>query len=95
MKSRQANVHKKKPPAARTSRKVIIDFPPSLYAETEAATAALSITRSSLVRSAVEDYLQKLRRMKLEKDLAEGYIANSAQAQETAKEFSHVDAELL
>ena len=94
MKSRQMTA-RKKTIAMRASRKVIIDFPAALYAQTEAATAALSINRSTLIRSAVEDFLHRLRRDKLEKELAEGYIANASQARQTAEDFSHVDAELL
>ncbi len=95
MKSRQMTARKKKTVAIRASRKIIIDFPAALYAETEAATATLAINRSTLIRSAVEDFLHKLRRDKLEKELAEGYIANAAQARQTAEDFSHLDTELL
>jgi len=79
----------------RASRKVIVDFPADLYAATEKATGQLSINRSTLIRSAVGEYLEKLQREELEKQLAEGYIANARQARETAEAFRHVNAELL
>ncbi len=75
--------------------KVIVEFSAALYAETERATAQLSVSRSSLIRAAVEEYLDKRRREELDKELAEGYIANASQARETAEAFSHVDSELL
>jgi len=81
--------------ARAASRKVIVEFPASLYAETERATQQLSINRSTLIRSAVREFLDKWRREELEKQLAEGYVANARQARETAQAFSRVDSELL
>jgi metal-responsive CopG/Arc/MetJ family transcriptional regulator len=83
-----------KPLARRSGRKVIVELPADLYAETEKATAQLSINRSALIRSALQEYLDKWRREQLENELAEGYIANAAQARETAEAFSHLDSEL-
>jgi metal-responsive CopG/Arc/MetJ family transcriptional regulator len=80
---------------ARGGRKIIVDFPSDLYLATEKATSQLSINRSTLIRSAVREYLEKLHREELEKQLAEGYIANAAQARETAQAFEQVDSELL
>jgi metal-responsive CopG/Arc/MetJ family transcriptional regulator len=80
--------------ATRAGRKVIAEFPATLYAETEMATTDLSINRSTLIRSAVREYLDKWRREELDKELAEGYVANASQARETAEAFSHVDSEL-
>jgi metal-responsive CopG/Arc/MetJ family transcriptional regulator len=87
-----------KPPKAfahRAGRKVIVELSASLYTETEKATAQLSINRSTLIRSALEEYLDKLRKKELESELAEGYIANASHAHETAEAFSHVDLEVL
>ncbi len=81
--------------AHRAGRKVIVELPASLYAETEKAIAQLSINRSNLIRSALQEYLDKLRKKELESELAEGYVANASQARQTAKAFSHVDSELL
>jgi metal-responsive CopG/Arc/MetJ family transcriptional regulator len=96
MKSRTSRRNSKPPKvfARRTGRKVIVELPASLYAETEKATTQLSISRSVLIRSALQEYLDKWRREELEKELAEGYIANASQARETAEAFVHVDAEL-
>jgi metal-responsive CopG/Arc/MetJ family transcriptional regulator len=77
------------------SRKVIVEFPIGLYIETERMTNELSISRSALIRSAVQAFLEQRSREKLEKELAEGYTANALQARQTAKEFSNLDSELL
>jgi metal-responsive CopG/Arc/MetJ family transcriptional regulator len=79
----------------RAGRKVIVELPASLYAETEKAITQLSINRSNLIRSAIQEYLDKLRKKELENELAEGYIANASLARETAEAFSQVDSDLL
>jgi metal-responsive CopG/Arc/MetJ family transcriptional regulator len=95
MKAERSRTKAKKIAATRAGRKVIVEFPQSLYAETEKATTALSMNRSTLIRSAVREYLDRWRREGLENELAEGYIANASQARETTEAFSHVDSELL
>ena len=75
------------------SRKVVVDFPEPLFRETQRAAADLSTNRSSLVRAAVEHYLEGLRRKKLEEELAAGYAANAALDRGIAEEFSAVDYE--
>jgi metal-responsive CopG/Arc/MetJ family transcriptional regulator len=81
--------------ARRPSRKIIVELPAQLYAEAEKVTEQLSTNRSALIRSALQEYLEKWRRQELENELAEGYIANAYQALETAEDFIHVDSELL
>ncbi len=85
----------KKIGSMRAGRKVIVDFPNDLYVATENATAQLSINRSTLIRSAVREFLERLHRDELEKQLAQGYIANASQARETAEAFERVDLDLL
>jgi len=53
-------------PPIPTTRRVVIDFPEPLFRETERAVAELSTSRSSLVRAAVEQYLEALRMKRLE-----------------------------
>lgn len=81
--------------ARRGGHKVIVEFPATLYTETERATTQLSVSRSTLIRSAVQEYLDRWRREELDEQLAEGYVANASQAREAAEAFSHVDSELL
>ena len=80
---------------AAASRKIIVEFPASLYIETERATQEFSTNRSALIRSAVAEYLARLRREKLERELAEGYQANASQARRMAEEFAYAGTELL
>ena len=94
MKAQKSRMKAKRIAATRAGRKVIVEFPATLYTETEKATTELSINRSTLIRSAVREYLDKWRREELDKELAEGYVANASQARETAEAFSHVDSEL-
>jgi metal-responsive CopG/Arc/MetJ family transcriptional regulator len=80
-------------PLIPATRRVVIDFPEPLFRATERAVAELSTSRSSLVRAAVEQYLEALRRKRLEEELAAGYAANSAMDRKIAAEFSAVDYE--
>lgn len=95
MKAKVARAGGARAAAQPASRKVIVEFPIGLYVETEKMTSELSISRSALIRSAVQAFLGQRGREKLEKELAEGYVANASQARQTAKDFSNVDSELL
>ena len=75
------------------SRKVIVDFPAALYAETQRAVTELAIKRSVLIRDAVSEYLRQLERQKLARELAEGYRANADLNRTISEDFIHVDAE--
>ena len=80
------------PPAGTAaSRRVVVNFPALLLKETERLSAETGITRSELIRCAVEQYLEALNRKKLEQELAAGYVANSALDRRIAEEFSAVD----
>ncbi|MFZ0888832.1 MAG: hypothetical protein WA005_10295 [Candidatus Binataceae bacterium] len=94
MKAQGARTKARRIAATRAGRKVIVEFPATLYTEIEKAMTELSMNRSALIRSAVREYLDKRHREELEKELAEGYVANASQARETAEAFSHVDSEL-
>jgi len=50
--------------------------------------------KARVARTGAQQLRPKLRRVKLEKALAEGYVANAFQARQTANEFSNVDSEL-
>jgi metal-responsive CopG/Arc/MetJ family transcriptional regulator len=52
------------------------------------------MNRSTLIRSAVEEFLERWRRKELENELAEGYFANAHQAREIAEDFAYADSEL-
>jgi metal-responsive CopG/Arc/MetJ family transcriptional regulator len=68
-------------------RRVVIDFPGPLFDATEHAAVELAINRSSLIREAVVRFLGERQRQKLEKELAEGYIANAGSARALAEDM--------
>jgi hypothetical protein len=51
--------------------------------------------RSAFIREAVREYLHRLARRKLARELAEGYRANAALNRQISEEFIHVDADNL
>ncbi len=77
------------------SRKIIVDFPAVLYEETQKAVQELSVKRSVLIRKAVSEYLDRMARRKLARELVEGYRANAALNREISEDFVHVDADNL
>ena len=87
----QPNARKARAP--RAVHKVIVEFPAALYRETARATAELATNRGTLIRTAVQEYLARLRREELENELAKGYVANASQACETAQAFADADSE--
>ncbi len=80
---------------ATATKKVIVEFPDDLLDRTDMAASKVSTSRSAFIRSAVESYLDNARRVKLERDLAEGYQANAERDLEIAAEFAYVDGEDL
>jgi metal-responsive CopG/Arc/MetJ family transcriptional regulator len=75
-------------------KRVIVEVPAPLLTRAERAIAELSTNRSELFRMAVEQYLETLERTKLERELAEGYIANAAQARQVAEELFCLESDL-
>jgi metal-responsive CopG/Arc/MetJ family transcriptional regulator len=79
--------------SATTSRKIIVEFPAALYEETQRAVTELATKRSILIRDAVSEYLRRLERQNLARELAEGYRANAELNRTISEDFIHVDAE--
>ena len=75
-------------PSGGSVRRVVTVFPENLFVLTERVAAELSTTRSELIRRAVEQYLETLGKSALERELAEGYIANAAQARQACEDFA-------
>jgi hypothetical protein len=75
------------------SIKVAIDFPAPLFTETERAAHELSVNRSQLIRSAVEIFLRRRKREKLERAIAESFQANRDLDRQLMDEFRHVDVD--
>jgi len=72
-------------------KKIVVDFPETLFRETESAVAELSTSRSEFIRSAVEAYIRERNRKKLHEQLIEGYTANANVAREIAEELTQFD----
>jgi metal-responsive CopG/Arc/MetJ family transcriptional regulator len=81
-------------PAVAT-RRVAIEFPEPLLAKTEEAASELATNRSNFIRSAVKEYIESIQRRRLERELAEAYVANAELDREICSDFDHVDAEVL
>jgi metal-responsive CopG/Arc/MetJ family transcriptional regulator len=84
----------KRPDAAATRRKVVVDFPRDLFRQAERAASELAVNRSNFIRAAVEHYIGEMGRKRLERELIEGYTANAELSRRINEEFSHVDAEI-
>ena len=78
-----------------STRKIIVEFPDALYLETQKAVQELSMKRSAFIRDAVREYLHRLARRKLARELAEGYRANAPLNRQISEDFIHVDADNL
>src|SRR5580704_14851514 len=80
---------------ASATKKVIVEFSETLLKETEEAASQLSTDRSKLIRSAVESYLEQLKKAELEIALAEGYRTHGELDRQIAEEFAYSDNENL
>jgi metal-responsive CopG/Arc/MetJ family transcriptional regulator len=76
-------------------KRVVVEFPAPLLERAEQVLPELSINRSELIRKAVEQFLEALHRVQLERELAEGYLANGAQARSACEEFAFVDGDFI
>ena len=77
---------------SRTIRKNII-FPEKLIARFNAVNGESGIDFSTFVRTALEEKIKHLEKLKLEKELAEGYAANANLDRATCDDFRFVDGE--
>ncbi len=80
---------------ASATKKVIVEFSETLLKETEEAASQQSTDRSKLIRSAVERYLENLKKAELEQALAEGYRTHGELDRQIAEQFAHSDNENL
>jgi metal-responsive CopG/Arc/MetJ family transcriptional regulator len=95
-KGRQTESRKEKRlSTASATKKVIVEFSETLLKQTEEAASQLSTDRSKLIRSAVESYLEGLKKAELEEALAEGYRTHRELDRQIAEEFAPLDNENL
>jgi metal-responsive CopG/Arc/MetJ family transcriptional regulator len=80
-------------PAATTMQRVMITIPPGLLAQVEEAAAKLNLSRSRLIRDALQQYLEAQRHQELRELLREGYIVHAERDQRICEEFATADYE--
>lgn len=91
MKTKVRHAKRNSKVSSAAAKRVAVDFPEPLLKSAECAAHELSISRSELIRLAVEHYAKDLYRAKLERELAEGYQANANLDRKIGEEFSAVD----
>jgi len=74
-------------------RRINLDLSSIQYEEMTRLMAEKGMKLSHLIREAVDDYIAKIEREKLEEKLKQGYLAKSKLNIETCKEFEPVDGE--
>lgn len=62
---------------------------------TDKAIEELHVSRSELVRAAVEDFLARRERQRVEKEIEEHFRANADFEKQVMQEFKHVDTDSL
>ncbi len=75
-----------------TIRKNII-FPIDIISRFEEENKKLNIDFSNFVRDAINEKLKRMEKLRLEKELEAGYLANADLDRTTCKDFKFVDAE--
>lgn len=78
-----------------TMRRVMFTIPPALLESVEALAAKLRVSRSNLVRSALESYIAEVERQDLCALLKEGYQVHAERDLAICKEFEYADYEAL
>ncbi|HCS48089.1 MAG: hypothetical protein A2V45_06500 [Candidatus Aminicenantes bacterium RBG_19FT_COMBO_58_17] len=74
-------------------RRINLDLSSIQYEEMTRLMAEKGMKLSHFIREAVDDYIAKIKREKLEEKLKQGYLAKSKLNIETCKEFEPVDGE--
>jgi len=74
-------------------RRINLDLSSIQYEEITRLMAEKGMKLSHFIREAVDDYIAKIKREKLEEKLKQGYLAKSKLNIETCKEFEPVDGE--
>ena len=73
--------------------KITLNLPKPFLRDVDNTATELSLTRTELIRSALEKYVKALAKAKLKEELIEGYKANSTLLTQTSEEFKFVDGE--
>ena len=83
-----------KPLVARARKeRVLVEFPESLLKRADDVARRMDKNRSELIRTAVEQMVEKVEAKQFELELAAAYQANAQMTREMMEEFVHVDSE--
>lgn len=74
-------------------KRVNLLVPQELASRASQAAKKLDFTISDLYRNALSNYLEEIERMRIEKELEEGYKANYSYYSRMSKEWKAADAE--
>jgi metal-responsive CopG/Arc/MetJ family transcriptional regulator len=72
-----------------------VESPESLLRRADEVAREMNMSRSELIRSAVEMRLKEIELKRFEQELAEGYLANGKMNLALLEEFRHVDSEAI
>jgi hypothetical protein len=72
-----------------------IDFPDDLICKVNKYTKKLNVDFSKFVREATKQYIYKLERAQLQKDLEEGYRAKARLNLKISEDFKYADGESI
>jgi metal-responsive CopG/Arc/MetJ family transcriptional regulator len=73
--------------------RVLVEFPLRLLERADEAATELATSRSELIRSAVEQMIEKMEKARFEAELADAYAANAQRNTGLLEEFIHIDRE--
>ncbi len=76
-----------------TKGRVLVEFPENLLKRADEVAQEMKMSRSELIRTAVESRIQEIELKRFEQQLAEGYLANAEMNLALLEEFKHVDNE--
>jgi hypothetical protein len=79
--------------ASPRTKKVIADFPLALFRETDEAASELNLSRSGIIRRAMEELLRKRRRGKLRSEIDDYFDTHAESEQRVMQDFQHVDSD--
>ena len=80
-------------PKAQTMQRVMFTIPPELLQRVEEVRQTLNLSRSELIRQALESYLAERERRQLRELLKEGYIVNARSSLRLAEKFYAAEQE--
>lgn len=76
-----------------SKRRINFEMTPSKYSEMKKLMNEKGIKQSHFIRKALEEYIKKIKREKLEEELKEGYLTKAELNRKICKEFKHADGE--